>query len=135
MISPSLFIGQQTFKEISDLGYQMVDISQPNIEQFLQELIIASTKGVLLTDIAARPVLVKTVLLKFLEEYKGSIIIYSSKDVFTDTILSRFRFIKKRILFKEDEEYLLVKSKSFLIKSFLNKSKVSHRVINIWKAG
>lgn len=132
-IFPIMYIGPGLFDKARLCGFSMVDLASPGIIEILSDLTITQAEGVFLSDLASRPKLGKTLLLKFLEEFKGKIVLYSSVDVVDKVLLSRFMTVEKLIESDpSDKLIILLRKHPALLRVVLNKSKFKRKVLDLW---
>lgn len=88
---PQLQIGALDFEE----GFSLINVSCQDGRDLLEYLSLQRGKDLILTDFSHLHGVNSSLLLKFVELYPGRLIVHSSKDLFTDVMLSRFREFKK----------------------------------------
>lgn len=92
---PALVIGPESFAVAKDLGHYLLTINNKNIREVVSLLTLSHPRNVLLTDAAMLTGMAASVLLKFVEEYQGKLIVHMSVDVVSVVLLSRFRTVVK----------------------------------------
>ena len=132
-VFPILYIGPGLFEKARLCGFSMIDLASPDITEILSDLTITQAEGVFLSDLASRPKLGKTLLLKFLEDFRGSIVLYSSVDVVDKVLLSRFMTVEKLIdSDPQDKLVLLLRKHPSLLRVVLKKSRFKRKVLDLW---
>lgn len=138
-IFPALFIGRDksrnNYSEAKSFGFSIVDLSRSDIVQFLSELPYYHNSGVFLTDLSLKPYLAKSILLKFIEDYKGSIVAFSTYDIFDSTFLSRFIYINKIYEFISSQEldpYDFTLSNPYMFKVASSNHPLRYKIESIW---
>lgn len=94
LVPPVLVIGPEHFDKIQDF-YQLIIINNKNIRGVVETLFLSHPRRVLLADAAKLSGASASVLLKFVEEYRGQVAIHSSADVMDVVMLSRFKTVLK----------------------------------------
>lgn len=132
---PRVYIGRGSFSKAKVHGFPMVDLARPDITSVLSDLILTRAEGVLLSDLASRPKLGKTVLLKFMEEFQGKIVVYASSDVVDRVLMSRFMLSEKAEDMEGQEEFLLQMKKMPLLHPVVVRHfPMQRKILGVWDA-
>lgn len=95
-------------------GFLSLFLTNTNVREVLGEtLVYVNTPSLLVGDYAKLTPLHRQVLLKFVEDYKGDVILYSSEDCFTDIMLSRISEMEKEVAYEALLDSLEFKSEHY----------------------
>lgn len=136
-LHPALYIGAGVFPEAKAQGFHLVSLDASDLKEFLGEIAIAQPRDLFLTDFSHLSHRDRSILLKFVEDYKGRVILFSSDDIFTEVLLSRFKFVKKapvEVEFEEGDPDALVMREPRLYPAHMLNTPISRKVLRSWKS-
>lgn len=136
---PLLLIGQETLPAFNaeHQGFKSYILEVSNVDLVLEELSMAKPRDILLMDLAALPRSSRALLLKFVEEYRGRVAIFSTDDLFDSVILSRFKDVRKSVPqpeFKPTEIESTVNGNPNLFNVYMNSSWITRRMLKAWRS-
>lgn len=135
LIYPALFIGKNTFHLFQSLGFHLLGL-EGDIKDRLDELLISEPRDIALYDYSNLKGNQKSIILKFIEDYKGRVAIYSSEDCFSEIVLSRFLLIKKdisEVQFEPDSIEQKIVGSSSLFPSYMMGNSLSRKILRNMK--
>jgi len=133
---PALLIGTKAFEQVAGLNFQTIILENRSLREHVSTLTMARPRDLVLTDYALLSGSARSILLKFVEEYRGRIVLFSSQDLFSEVILSRFKTIVKEV----EPEYIEPESdeqKVFdlpvLFPIYMSKGALSRKILKVWR--
>lgn len=140
-VIPSLYplfvIGVKAFASAKERNFHLVMISNENVREILGSLTFSHPRDIFLSDFASLTGTSSSVLLKFVEEYKGNVIVHSSEDNVNEVLLSRFRYVIKDDVapsIETDSDEALLQRKPELLSVVYSRlpHNIKRRILETW---
>lgn len=126
-----LYIGRESFQKI-DISYHVITLENHTIRDMIDMLTMGFPKDITMTDYSMLSRKNRSILLKFIEEYKGNIIVHSSEDIFDPIILSRFNKVIKipdEVEYEVDSVEYKVRRNRRLYPTYMHGGAISRRIL------